>query len=113
MNWSKEEIEYAESMRIRSMRCCAMALNCRADDKEFFIRIGYAKENAEAGEWGLAVDTICSNIHEYDIRIPSELFEELKDLCDIMQLDPYLLTNIEPLVDQKTQHDAREPISFS
>lgn len=50
-------------------------------------------------EWGLAFDTICSQIFEDDIRISKSLFEKISFLGNLMNIDKKVWQPLEKLVD--------------
>ncbi|RYZ57374.1 MAG: MafI family immunity protein [Proteobacteria bacterium] len=50
------------------------------------------------GESKIALENICSNIHEFDISISRKLFDSIKELGSILNLNPSDWQDIEHLV---------------
>jgi hypothetical protein len=46
-----------------------------------------SRENAEAGEPGIAVENLCSNLHEYDVVVPAKIYDSLAKLGSHMGID--------------------------
>jgi hypothetical protein len=42
----------------------------------------------EAGEWGIALENLCTQLYEYDIPIPRHLLDEIALLGHKMKLEP-------------------------
>lgn len=42
----------------------------------------------EAGEWGIALENLCTQLYEYDVAIPKHLLDEIALLGHKMKLDP-------------------------
>ena len=44
-------------------------------------------DEANAGEWGIALEGACSNLDEYDAIVGDELYAEIETLATAMTLD--------------------------
>jgi uncharacterized protein with GYD domain len=50
-------------------------------------RLDAARSLAEAGEPGIALENLCSNLHEYDVVVSAEIYETLARLGSHMGID--------------------------
>ena len=55
-------------------------------------------EFADHNEWGLALDTLCSQIYEYGIVITKDIYEEIKQLGNCMEIDETTWSYLKTLV---------------
>lgn len=59
-----------------------------------------AKESIDAGEPGLGLDTICSQLHEFGIHIPRRSFNLLADAGKLMKMPEKTWNKLLPLIDE-------------
>lgn len=59
-----------------------------------------AKESIDAGEPGLGLDTICSQLHEFRIRIPNSTFALLSRAGKLMNMPAKTWEKLLPLIDE-------------
>lgn len=70
----------------RRLRRIVRTLNERLPEED----VDHILEFLEVGEWGLAFETLCTQLYEYDIAVPAPILAELADLGKAMKLDPEL-----------------------
>ena len=58
-----------------------------------------ATEEIEAGEEGVALETICTQLYEYDIRIPRSTYLKLQAIGEGMGMPANVWQILEPLLD--------------
>ena len=46
-----------------------------------------AKELLEYGEWGLAIDLICTQLYEYDVVITEDLYMQIIETFKLTEID--------------------------
>lgn len=51
----------------------------------------------EAGEWGIALENLCTQLDEYHVAVPLPLLDEIAQLGDKMGLDPGCWGALEPM----------------
>src|SRR5439155_15773335 len=47
-----------------------------------------AESDARAGEWGVALEHMMSQLYEYDVAVPAPIYREIAQLGATMKLDP-------------------------
>ncbi len=58
-----------------------------------------ATASNEAGEWGIAFETVCAQLHEYEIRIPRDAYLRLQTIGAAMGMPVKAWQILEDLVD--------------
>jgi len=59
-----------------------------------------AKVNIDVGEPGLALETICSQLYEYNIHIPKRIYDLLARAGQMMNMSEDLWKMLLPIVDR-------------
>ena len=58
-----------------------------------------ASESNDAGEWGIAFETVCAQLYEYEIRIPRAVYMRLQALGAAMGMPAKTWQILESLID--------------
>jgi hypothetical protein len=58
-----------------------------------------AMESNDAGEWGIAFETICAQLYEYEIRIPRAIYMRLQAIGAAMGMPAKTWQILESLID--------------
>lgn len=53
----------------------------------------------EVGEWALALDTLCTQLYEFDTRLTRQVWSELAQLGLFLGVSRHLWVDLESLVD--------------
>ena len=54
------------------------------------------RELAEAGEPGVALENLCTQIFEYDVMIGPDVLARIRDVGQVMKLDPKYWERLNP-----------------
>lgn len=69
-------------------------------------------ESFRAGEWGLAVETLCSHLYEMDAAMEARQFDDLMRVARTFAVhDDVLESQMRELVHQHDQDDGRQRLS--
>jgi hypothetical protein len=62
----------------------------RLENKASYLpeRIEDMRELAEAGEWGIALENLCSNLYDFDVALSDEEVREIESLAAAMRFRP-------------------------
>jgi hypothetical protein len=52
-------------------------------------------------EWGEALDLICTQVIEYDVRLPERVYLLIHETCGLMEIDPVYCSQLKSLVDKQ------------
>ncbi|MCW3111007.1 MAG: hypothetical protein JWQ09_5513 [Segetibacter sp.] len=55
-------------------------------------------EFIEHNEWGLAYETLCTQLDEYNAQISSATYEKITDLAKVMNIDSIIWQSLKNLV---------------
>lgn len=58
-------------------------------------------EFIDHNEYGLAYETLCTQIYEYDIHISSEFFGKVFSLGKLLEIEPFIWMPLKELVFEK------------
>ena len=64
----------------------------RKKDVRYFI------EYHMVGEEKVAYEDLCTQIHEFDVKIPKKVFDVLKEMCLLYDIEEYYWKNLEDLI---------------
>ena len=57
-------------------------------------------EFIEVGEWGLALETMCDLLYEYEVSISSETFRLIQETSRLLQTDKKIWEELSPQISQ-------------
>ena len=80
-DWEKKIIALAKKIKGLSAR-----------DKDSIIEFAIHRE------WGLALDTLCFQLYEYEVPITPEEFKEIKSLSEAIKINKKILILLKQLI---------------